>query len=356
MRWKIHARNEFWIPYPADADLEDPCPKVDVADFLAGTSKTPLSGKIVILCDPVTDHAKLTVDSKRSVIGPYSHVFNIRAALTPESSRVEKVSTRLDWIYASLLAACTALGMISRGRLRWMAPSAAVAALVLPWVIAKLGGPIFDVVTPLTGVILASATALFGKRFIHESPGATLTGASVILDIVGSTDLLRDLGADRFRQLHEDINRRWHHLVNQRNGRIERTTGDGGLAIFLANDGADYVDRALESTERLINELHEVSEKHGVKVAVTCGIEAGILSGGYVWEGGHKAWSSSGIPINKSKRLQSFCKETGVPIHVGPTAAELLVHGRVEKIAIMEAAGFTDPIDVYAPASKQFRD
>ena len=79
------------------------------------------------------------------------------------------------------------------------------------------------------------AMRTFGKQATQER---RILGSIVITDIVDSTSRAAELGAERWRDLVGEHNRKASTAIDRHQGRLVKTTGDGVLAQFDRAEGA----------------------------------------------------------------------------------------------------------------------
>ncbi len=205
---------------------------------------------------------------------------------------------------------------------------------------------------PLSMMILTSVTGVLFARYwtddVDLSPPSASEEATVLfLDIKGSTKLLNSIGRDRYQELLDGLFGKYTLTVNQNGGKIERTLGDGFIAIFRKAGSRHHALRCSQCAKELVEITREVALRQEVKVEVALGFESGIIGGGYVSEGGKKVWSSSGQAIHLAQRLQSLCGPLDLTVAVGPLAKRLIAEEETCPVITHAAVkGFEEEIEV----------
>ena len=142
--------------------------------------------------------------------------------------------------------------------------------------------------------------------------------------------------------------------IFKRDGTIDKFMGDAILAFWNAPvDQPDHAARALETVLAIRvaldaeNERREQEDKPPIRVGA--GIETGICSVGNFGSDIRFDYTAIGSTVNMSARLESATKITGCPVLLGPGFAAL--HGEgIERVGLLELAGFSEPVEVFAPA------
>jgi class 3 adenylate cyclase len=94
------------------------------------------------------------------------------------------------------------------------------------------------------------AMRTYGKRL--DAPNERRLASIVLTDIVDSTQRAADVGAERWRNLVGEHNRKAQSAIDRFRGRLVKTTGDGVLAQF---DGAERAVRGASAVRDTIQAL-----------------------------------------------------------------------------------------------------
>ncbi len=232
------------------------------------------------------------------------------------------------------------LGLVALGLLAWAAPryGADRFAIVLP----RLAGSL-AIVLGFGGGLLASVSPLFRTEYRHT--GHREESTVLFLDVRASTQLLERVGVARYREIVDDLLSRVTKTAKAHGGIVERTLGDGCLIVFRPNSKRHHALRAADAVEPFLAAARAVSDRFDTEVGIGIGLETGMVSGGYVTEGGHRTWSSAGRTVNLAQRLQAASASLARAAIIGPVAAHLIADERsVESLGTIEAKGFGDPV------------
>ena len=142
-------------------------------------------------------------------------------------------------------------------------------------------------------------------------------------------------------------------VVTKHGGEVERTLGDGLLAIYRKCDSDRYVQHAIDSVNSMreaIAELNQDRFEGFPPLDLTFGLEEGVIAGRRTQAQGREEWGSFGRTIHLAARLQAECKNQNTQILIGPRLAELA--GKTVPLLKMrpfEARGFSGTVQPYAP-------
>lgn len=197
---------------------------------------------------------------------------------------------------------------------------ALILAISLPIALLSLGNVVIETLVPILSVLLALVIAM-ALSLVWPNPGGEagkIVDATVLfVDWRDSTPYVDEVGAASYQAAFVDFTRQAERRVQAHNGHLERTTGDGFIAVFR---GSGSQLSALEAAAQIV----VLPSPHGTRAA----LEYGPVSGGYTVEGGRKSWTSSGRTVNLAARLLSACDELGITIAIGPSAATFLRESR----------------------------
>ncbi|MCW5935806.1 MAG: adenylate/guanylate cyclase domain-containing protein [Fimbriimonadaceae bacterium] len=160
-------------------------------------------------------------------------------------------------------------------------------------------GFVIDPIVPLLGCALGCGLTWAGKgataSLWKQSEGALTEAAILFCDIEDSTGLTRRLGPEGYQALYAQFIATSDSVVRRNDGELERTTGDGFVAVFRPHRHHP-VDRAVKAAEEILTATATLAKS-------SLGMEFGRVSGAYVSEGGREVWSSAGETANLAKRL-----------------------------------------------------
>ncbi len=211
---------------------------------------------------------------------------------------------------------------------------------------------ILSTTIPGSVIVLSSLAGIVLGRYwtdeVELSPPSPAEEATVLfLDIKGSTKLLNSIGRGRYQPLLDSLFRRYTPIVERCGGQIERTLGDGFIAVFRNKHTRHHALRCSDCCKELVKATEEIAAKQGINVQVALGFESGIVGGDYVYEAGKKVWSSSGSTVHLAQRIQSLCGPLNVTVAVGPVARRLIAdEENCEVITHAVVKGFEEAVEV----------
>jgi adenylate cyclase len=245
---------------------------------------------------------------------------------------------------AALLAPSLALSWW-QGGLHTVAPSLAVA-------LAIAGTLVWE----------SRRTLRLAKRFtptyIKDGDAPTWSEEATVMfvDLADSTSITEKLGSEATSGLLTRLLGAVSGEILRHGGDIERTTGDGLLAVFRARTGRHHARRCAEASlavQALADaDRGDYEEKYGISLRLTIGMETGIITCSMVRAGEREELSSIGPGVNLAARLQGACREVGARILLGP-AARSLVQSWLPTIPLgaVQLKGLPDPTPVYTLAA-----
>ena len=279
--------------------------------------------KIVLLGDVRTSE-DIHHTNYGTVQGVYIVANLINTALANNKERVKVSDYQFEYIAIIILSITTALLVLSRQK--WLIST----AIILPFLVS-IGLPIFaasqfitaySVAWPLMSMLLAlmASLAVLAVQIAPRdtrTPGQISEATILFSDIASSTEWVQKLGAAEYQRRYGVWLDHCEKAIRKCGGQIERTTGDGFIAVFP--------QQSTVATPACLNATLDISEgmKHG-ELRASFGFESGPVSGGFLIESGRRVWSSSGTTVNMAKRLQSLADSVGSQIVFGPIAARVL--------------------------------
>jgi class 3 adenylate cyclase/tetratricopeptide (TPR) repeat protein len=195
------------------------------------------------------------------------------------------------------------------------------------------------------GTELAAA----GKEAVSaERTGEFRLVTILFADVVGSTDLGRQMGAEMVQGVLDRCLKRMSKAVDEYGGNVARLMGDGLLAFFGAPVGhEDDPERAALAALRMHQSIGEYAAEIRTPLQLRIGINTGRVVMGDVGGEELTEYTAMGDPINLAARLQSAANPGETLL--GENTARLIRHrfeleGR-DKLAVK---GFADKVTAYA--------
>lgn len=300
------------------------------------------AGKLVVIANLQSKQDLVDTPQHHGVSGGLVMANLINTALSPKSLRTGWLGreTEVGYVFAISLLSAVAVGTRRRG---WM-----LAGMLLPFVwsiaVPLWAASSLRLVLPsvwpfassmaaalLSLWLLARTTGLEDTRREGEIMDATVLFA----DLEDSTGQVGQLGAAGYQQQYGAWVKQCEAIVRRHGGQLERTTGDGFLAVFPG-----------QGTLGCLRAVRQMQDLEGP--VATFGFESGPVSGGYVTEAGRKVWSSSGTTVNMARRLQSQAGVEGESLIFGPIAARYLAESHaVERLGVRDLKGIANPVECF---------
>jgi class 3 adenylate cyclase len=184
---------------------------------------------------------------------------------------------------------------------------------------------------------------LAGARFCHEcgsAVGPADTRAEykqvtvLFADVVQSMDLAAAVGSERLREIMTGLVDCAAAVVHRYEGRIDKFTGDGIMALFGApvalEDHAERACRAALEIHRAIGDLAaEVAARDGVSLALRIGLNSGQVITGEIGSS-TMGYTAIGEQVGMAQRMESVTPPGGVMLSA--STARL-----VEAVAVLAA-------------------
>ncbi len=327
-------------------------PEVPIEGVLSGDAaiRKLVRDKIVVIGDMRRTNDVVQTYVFGQVPGPEFMAQCVNTMLASNTRRPQAVPVEGTVAWAALLAAAASAFLLSGKRPLMILGSAGtfVIASAAPFTVAAQG-KLMEIVVPSLAVLLSvvlslACLALAYGRIDRRREGSAYEGVVLFMDIRDSTGKTRSAGDKAFQREYADFIRWATAIVTRRHGEIERTTGDGFIAVF-------HSASSLSTVKNAFHVATELTRPHGRFGRPRVALEFGAFSGGYVSESGRRTWSSTGATVILAQRLMSACDELSVDLAIGPMAAELL-HTDVALHCVGEVLpkGFDSPVKVYSAA------
>lgn len=351
LEWALQGNDALLIQWTENVR---PFPVFDLADTLLEFSDEELryrfEGKLVLVgqLDATFD----VVETEAGVIAGVEFLAQaVNTALLPPGHRLVHERGFISALWVLSLGAISALAAISP-RIVWSGFGLAVLLLLawmIPEVVVRSTGVIMETVVPALTTLGSFLLGSIVRVWVHSPgriEGSEFEATALFVDLRGSTQHLQQLGPQGYRQVYAEFSRRIAATVASHDGFVERTTGDGAMAIFAKSRVANHAVHAAQAAIAIRRTVHAIEGPAELDVLI--GIESGVITGTYVSEGGQRMWSSAGSAINLAKRLQEAGDELRTSIRVGPVAARLMEgHVELTSAGVIEAQGFEGVVPVW---------
>jgi class 3 adenylate cyclase/tetratricopeptide (TPR) repeat protein len=173
----------------------------------------------------------------------------------------------------------------------------------------------------------------------------------LFVDVVGSMELTRALGAERWGVVLDRFLAIASAAIHDFEGTVSHFTGDGLMAVFGApvahEDHARRACLAVLQLQRGLRPLaRELADADGVDIAIRCGLNSGEVVVGKIAEDLRMEFVPLGNTTNLAKRLESLAPPGSTVIS---TATAALVEGEFElaELAQHEIKGVPEPQPVF---------
>ncbi|MFM9874356.1 MAG: CHASE2 domain-containing protein [Fimbriimonadaceae bacterium] len=309
----------------------------------------PFTNQIVIIADIRGDDDEAFVPQHGIVKGSLILANLINTALATPSQRIHWPTDDMPKFISIIIAFLGALLLQVRKpvfiALAVLIPSASV--ILVPILLAKTQRLVVPMLSPFLTV---AGTLLISLIFLAiQAPkkdprvAGELTEATVLFsDLTASTEWVQKIGAVEYQKRFAAWLDMCEKSIRKHGGEVERTTGDGFIAVFPKNP-IDSSPAALVTCQEILNGMIEN------EFEVSFGFESGPVSGGYINEAGRKVWSSSGTTVNMAKRLQSEAGKLDQMIVFGPIAARILKEtSSVKSLGRHSLKGLEDEVEIFA--------
>ncbi len=190
--------------------------------------------------------------------------------------------------------------------------------------------------------ILASRAGLEGER-----KQVTVLFA----DVVGSTELIRDLDPEEAQRLLDGAVTRMMDAVHRYEGTVSRALGDGIMALFgapLAHE--DHALRAcftaLAMQEAVRGYAEEAHRTHGAAIRIRIGLNSGEVIVRLISDDLHMDYTAMGQTVHLASRMEQFA-EAGTTRLTADTLALVDGQVQVDQVGLVAVKGSAAPIDVF---------
>lgn len=184
---------------------------------------------------------------------------------------------------------------------------------------------------------------------IRRGSVETLEAALLLCDLRGFTDLSSRFSSTHVLKLLDTYFDRIIPPITAGGGEILKFMGDAVLAFFSKGDGAASCAAALDSAQAALARLDAVSLPE-VKLRAGIALHYGEVSYGNIGSGQRLDFTVIGPDVNLLSRIETACATSNHPLLISPQVAELLAREKTVSIGRQALRGFSEPIELYAPA------
>jgi predicted ATPase/class 3 adenylate cyclase len=190
--------------------------------------------------------------------------------------------------------------------------------------------------------ILASRAGLEGER-----KQVTVLFA----DVVGSTELIRDLDPEDAQRLLDGAVTRMMDAVHRYEGTVSRAMGDGIMALFgapIAHE--DHAVRAcyaaLAMHEAIRAHAEEMRREHGVRLQARVGLNSGEVVVRLISDDLHMDYTALGQTVHLASRMEQVATPGGTAL-AGSTLALVEGYVQVRSLGPIPVKGMDAPVETY---------
>ena len=168
------------------------------------------------------------------------------------------------------------------------------------------------------------------RQLVRQGLGTTLSPTRrhitvLVADMVGYTRLTAESSLEDSAQLTRDFLEVITAPVMQRNGTLDRYTGDGLIAFWGAPlPMEDHARCAMEAARNMFARLEAFNRQRQAAglppLAMRVGVESGEAVVGDLGSTSRGVYTAVGTCINMASRLQEMARDLGEPLVVGPQA------------------------------------
>src|SRR4051794_10412909 len=185
---------------------------------------------------------------------------------------------------------------------------------------------------------------------------STLTGERkqvtvLFADVVGSTELIRDLDAEDAQHLLDGATQVMMDAVHRFEGTVSRSMGDGVMALFgapIAHE--DHAVRAcyaaLALQEGMTRYAEDARHRHGVRVQARVGLNSGEVIVRLISDDLHMDYTAMGQTVHLASRMEQVALPGGVALTPDVLG---LVEGyvRVTSLGQLPIKGLPAPLEAF---------
>ncbi len=272
------------------------------------------------------------------------------------------VGTVAAWLTSRVRYRSGWLGLLALAGLLAVLPDVLMAARL--WLPTLILCSAFALSVLLSGVVEGARSGKLADRFVPaffrkgRRPDQTEQAAVLFVDVRSSTKLVATVGDVAGRDILNRTVRLLSDVVEAQGGEVERTAGDGLIAVFRLAEHTDYAERTAKCVglmQRAVSPIaRETEERIGWKFGLWFGLEAGPISGRILPSQGRDEWSIYGLTVHLAARLQAECSHQRVAVLLGPEIAALLPESVPRAPAEpFIAKGFDDPIQAWVMGNEE---
>ena len=171
--------------------------------------------------------------------------------------------------------------------------------------------------------------------------------AILFVDLVGSTELLGQIGAEKMVRLLNDCFTRLVDIIFEYNGTLDKYTGDGFLAVFGAPVAfPDDVRRAAQSALAIREEMERFNQSHHLSWGIKVGISQGTATAGNIGSPRRMEYTVIGPSVSLGARLSDRARSGEILV-----CAQVCEELKEEFYFVSEGhqvfKGIREPIEVY---------
>ena len=327
----------------------------DALEALRGGNKAPFENKVVVVgrFGGSDVHRLPTGDTTEGAI-LVAHVIDLTLR---GGTNQPQLSNFVNAFLGALVSALAAFGIIQGSRVfQVFIPLTVVstAIFVLPRLLSKYQvGPhsfFWGLSACIATILTMLLFALVSRRQDFRVPGMVEDATVMFLDMRNSTALVNRIGGPEYQRKVGALNTQFAVCITHHGGILERTTGDGFIAVFRPGMHGNHAQRCLDCAK----ELMTIRDKHPELVTdpvieYSIGFESGEVSGGYVWEDGHRVWSSSGSTVNLAQRIQGICANEAQTMGFGPNSKTHLTDSpAIVSLGKFVIKGFDEKLEIFS--------
>jgi class 3 adenylate cyclase/tetratricopeptide (TPR) repeat protein len=200
----------------------------------------------------------------------------------------------------------------------------------------------------LTEKILSSRSAMEGERKLVTV---------LFADVVDSSTLAQQLGADIFHQLLSRVLQLIAETVHRYEGTVNQYLGDGLMALFgapvaLEDHTFRAVQAALTIQETIRGYSAQFHREHDVEVRLRVGLNTGPVVVGRIGDDLRMDYTAVGNTTNLAARMQSIA-EPGTILVTEDVHRVVAAQVRSEPLGPIQVKGQPDPVVVYSVTGRR---